>query len=84
MHDGDSLECVNYFSDVFYANTGIWWHCDDNEITEISAFPVGVYTRESHKNNITNKNVISGYNKILLFVYIRTSKLISSRYIFNR
>ena len=32
-----------------YANTEKWWHCGDDEITEISDFPKDVYTRESHK-----------------------------------
>ena len=49
MYYGDSLDCEIYFSDVFDVNTGIWWHCDDVNITEISDFPEGVYTRESHK-----------------------------------
>ena len=49
MHDGDSLDCVHYVSDVFDASTGIWWHCDDANIIEISDFLEGVFTRDSHK-----------------------------------
>ena len=52
IHDGDSLDFENYVSDVFHSNTGIWWHCDDANIIEISDFPQGVYTRESHKRTI--------------------------------
>ena len=48
-HDGDSLDCENYVSDVFDANTEIWWHCDDDSITQISDLPKGVYMRESNK-----------------------------------
>ena len=48
-HDGDSLECGNYVSDVFHSSTGIWWHCDDDNITQISDIPKWVYIRESHK-----------------------------------
>ena len=48
-YNGDSLDCGHYVSDVFDFNTGIWCHCDDTNITEISGFPEGVYTRESHK-----------------------------------
>ena len=44
-HDDESLDCVNYVSDVFDANTGIWWHCDDGNITQISDLPKGVYIR---------------------------------------
>ena len=49
MHDGESLDCGNCVSDVFDANTGIWWHFNDDNITEISDFTEGVYTRESRK-----------------------------------
>ena len=61
----------------FDANIGIWWHCDDDEITEISDFPEGVYTIESHKKD-TNKKFMSGLDTILLIVYIRTSNLMAS------
>ena len=37
-HDGDSLDCGHYVSDIFDSSTGIWWHCDDDNITEISDF----------------------------------------------
>ena len=37
-HDGDSLDCGHYVSDVFDANTGIWWHCDDGNVTQVSDF----------------------------------------------
>ena len=47
--DGNSLDCRNYVSDIFDANTGIWWHCDDNNTTQISDWPKVVYTIESHK-----------------------------------
>ena len=46
-YDGDSLDCVHYVSDVFDANTGIWWHCDDDSITQMSGFTKrGFYERE--------------------------------------
>ena len=49
MHDGDSLDCGHYVIIFFDASTGICWHCDDENISEISDFPEGVYTIESHK-----------------------------------
>ena len=55
-HDGDSLDCGHYVSDVFDGSTGIWWHCDDGNITQITDRPKVVYYRESHKN----KNKMSG------------------------
>ena len=49
MHGGKSLGSINYASDVFDASTGIWWHCHDDKITNISEFIEDVYTKESHK-----------------------------------
>ena len=48
-HYGDSLDCGHYVSDVFDTSTGIWWHCDDENITELSNLTDGVYYRETHK-----------------------------------
>ena len=31
---GESLDCGHYVSDVFDCSTGIWWHCDDYNITQ--------------------------------------------------
>ena len=33
-HDGDLLDFGNYVSDVFDVHTGIWWRCDDDNITQ--------------------------------------------------
>ena len=49
IHDGEYLDCGHYVSDVFDASTRIWWHYDDTNITEISDYPEGVYTREIRK-----------------------------------
>ena len=67
-HNGDSLNCVHYVSDVFDANTGIWWHYDDDNITQISDLPKEVYIRESHKK-------MSGSTDVLFVVYIRKNHL---------
>ena len=68
----------------FNANTVIWWHCYDDEITKIGDFTEGVYTRDSHKNYITKKRFMSGSDKILLVVFIRTNNLIASRSVFDK
>ena len=73
-HGFDSLDCGDYVSDVFEANTGIWWHCAHKNITQISDFPKGVYLRDIHKKNTKNKGM-SGSADVLFFVYIRTSHL---------
>ena len=62
MHDGDSLGCGHYFSDLFNASKIIWWNCNDDEITEISYLSEGVYTKEI-KKKIINKKLMYGSEK---------------------
>ena len=62
-HDGDSLDCGNYFSDILYANTGLWWHCDDENITQISDLPKGfllerVAKKRENNNVMLNRCII--------------------------
>ena len=57
-HDGNSLDSGHYCSNLFYVHVVIWWHCYDDEITDISDFSVGAYTRESHKQKYTKKKVM--------------------------
>ena len=73
-HDGDSFDCGNYVSDVFDISTGIWWHCDDDNITELSDLPKGVHYRETQKP-VKKKCLMMGSSKVLFVVYIRTSHL---------
>ena len=63
MHEGTLLYSVHYYSDVFYVITGIWWDCDDDEITQISNFLEGIYTIESHKKKDTRKKVMSAQTR---------------------
>ena len=79
-HDGGSLDCGHYVSDVFYSSTGIWWHCDDDNITEISDLPKGVYYRETQEPTKNKKILIHGSTKVLFVVYIRTSHLTKHSY----
>ena len=81
-HYGESLDFGHYVSNYFYFNTEIWWHCDDANITEISAFPEGVYTRESHKQTKQKRKLISGSKDILFVVYIMIEHLIASGSVF--
>ena len=74
-HDGDSLDCGHCFSDFFDCNTGILWHCDDENITIISYLPKGVYYRETHKYMKKKKKVMTVSIDVLFVVYIRTSNL---------
>ena len=49
MRDGTSLYFGNFISDAFFFITGIWHHCDDDEITQIIDFIESIYTREGRK-----------------------------------
>ena len=73
-HDGDSLYCGHYVSDVFDSSTGIWCHCDDENITELSDLPEGVYNRETHRP-AEKKCLMMGSSKVLFVVYISTIHL---------
>ena len=33
IHDGDSLDSGNFVGYISDANTGIWCHCDDTNVT---------------------------------------------------
>ena len=82
-HDGDSLDFGHYVSNIFDANTGIWWHCDDDNITQISDLPKGVYIRESEqkkKNRVRiNRCIIlclyqnKPSGKVQLYIYFNNS-----------
>ena len=79
-HGGDLLYFGHYVSDLFGDNTGIWWHCDDDNFTQISDLSKGVYIRETHKKI---KKVISGSTDALFVVYIRTSHMTKHSSIFQ-
>ena len=78
-YDGDSLDCGNYVSDVSDANAGIWWHCDDGNISQISDLPEGLCFRESHKKIKTMSVSID----VLFVVYIIRSHLKNTALFFN-
>ena len=67
-HDGKSLDCGHYISDIFDTNTGIWWHRDDGNITQIRDLPKGVYIRDSHKKRKRKKLFQAQYMSYFLFI----------------
>ena len=56
MNGDDSLDCGHYVSDVFNTNTEILWHCDNDNITQISDLLEGFYIRESHEKSDVRLN----------------------------
>ena len=57
IHGGNELDSRQYFSGVFYVNTGIWWHCDNDKITQINDFQK-LYITERVKNNIIQRKTL--------------------------
>ena len=47
MHECSSFDSGHYYSGILYFNTGIWWHSDDEKVTQISDFSEGVYISEN-------------------------------------
>ena len=74
------MDCGHYVSDVFDSSTGIWYHCDDDNITEISDLPKGVYYKETHKPTKKIKKLMQGSTDVLFVFYIRTSHLTKHSY----
>ena len=78
LHNG------HYVSDVFDSSTGIWWHCDDDNITEISDLPKGVYYRETHKSTKKKNKLIQVSTYVLFVVYIIASHMTKHSSNFSR
>ena len=75
MHDGDSLDCGHYVSDVFDSNTRIWWKYDDYKRTDISDFPEVVYTREIHKKILQRRRLCLDQKNTVGFLISEQSTL---------
>ena len=63
-HNGDLLDCGNSINDIFDASTSIWWHCDDDNITQISDLPKVVYVIEIYQKIPSDKIQIYLFSRI--------------------
>ena len=43
LHIGNDMDQVQYVCDVLEYNTGIWWNCDDEKVTQYPGYPMNVY-----------------------------------------
>ena len=43
LHIGKYMDKGNYVCDVLDYNTGEWWNCDDDTITQYPEYPMNVY-----------------------------------------
>ena len=66
------MDFGHYVYDVFDSSTVIWWHYADDNITQISDLPKGVYYRETHKHMKNKNKTMAGSTDVLFAFYIRT------------
>ena len=68
MLEGNSMSTGHYYCDILEFNTGIWWRCDDDNITQLRVISECFYSvapyPTSGKYNKTN--VMKSCDKIFL------------------
>ena len=71
LHISNDMDKGHYVCDVLYYNTGTWWNCDDETITQYPGYPMNVYDDLSiDKKQKREKNVKRHYCiEKLLFYY---------------
>ena len=47
---GKYVDGSHYYCDVWYYNTGTFWICVDEKITDFRRYPENVYNELSHEN----------------------------------
>ena len=47
FHIGNDMDQGHYLCDVLDYNTGTWWNCDDEIVTEYPGYPMNVYNELS-------------------------------------
>ena len=47
LHIGNDMEQGHYVCDVLYYNTGAWWYCNDEIVTEYPGYSMNVYNELS-------------------------------------
>ena len=63
----------HYVFDVLDYNTGTWWNCDDEKVTQHPGYPMNVYNDLSSdkKQKIGKRHDMDGSDRIVSMVYIR-------------
>ena len=67
------------YCDILDYNTGTWWICDDDNISEFRGYPCNVYDELSHKNvqHQGGGNIIKVSDRIVSLLYIKRDIIIS-------
>ena len=50
LHIGKYMDSGHYVCDILDYNTGTWWNCDDDTITNYSGYPENIYDNLSNEN----------------------------------
>ena len=51
LHTGNDMDNSHYVCDVLEYNTGTWWNCDDEIITQYPGYPMNLYNDLSIDKN---------------------------------
>ena len=82
-HDSNSMSSGNYYCGVLYFNTGIYWHCDEYNITLLELLPDNMYSDPEYQKIKPNKKVVMiSSEKIVSIVYIKINIVTSNNYDF--
>ena len=80
-HDGNSMSTGQHLCDKLDFNTGIWWCCDDNNITQLRWIPEIVYSVAPYTTSGKKKKVMKGYENIVSMLYIKNMLLYQNLFI---
>ena len=81
IHIFNDMDKGHYVCDVFYYNTGTWWNCDDETITQYPGYPMNVYNDLSiDKNKKWLKKGMDVSDMIVSTLYIRQDILVLRTY----
>ena len=58
------MDKVHYVCDVLDYNTGTWWNCDDETITQYPGYPINVYNDLSIDKKQKKRGILLWMDKI--------------------
>ena len=72
FHIGNDIDQGHYVCDVLDYNTGTWWNCEDEIVTEYPGYPMNVYNELSSdkKQKIGKRQDMDGSEIIVSMIYI--------------
>ena len=71
IHIGNDMDQVHYVCDVLDYNTGTWWNCDDEIITQYPGYTMNEYNDLSIDKNKKRKKIsMDGSDRIVSMIYI--------------